>query len=148
MIPPPPLLTHPEIRSSKKYEGNVRTLKDAVLVGRPATALFQSGNTMRHLTDPHSHHGTPILGVSSIGPNFLSSAILGIVILWLMDTNPSPELQRLLTVEETLRTLRISRTTLWRRLHDRQIECVRIGSRVLFEPQAIRAFIAKLRQAN
>ena len=91
---------------------------------------------------------TPILGVGSIGQNFLSSAILGIVILWLMDTNPSPELQRLLTVEETLRTLRISRTTLWRRLHDRQIECVRIGSRVLFEPQAIRAFIAKLRQAN
>ena len=85
------------------------------------------------------------MGVGSNGPNFLSSAILGIVILWLMDTNPSPELQRLLTVEETLR---ISRTTLWRRLHDRQIECVRIGSRVLFEPQAIRAFIAKLRQAN
>ena len=88
------------------------------------------------------------MGVASNSPNFLSSAILGIVILWLMDTNPSPELQRLLTVEETLRTLRISRTTLWRRLHDRQIECVRIGSRVLFEPQAIRAFIAKLRQAN
>ena len=63
-----------------------------------------------------------------------------------MDTNPSPELQRLLTVEETLRTLRISRTTLWRQLHDHQIECVRIGSRVLFAPQAIDAFIARHRQ--
>ena len=65
-----------------------------------------------------------------------------------MDTNPSPELQRLLTVEETLRTLRISRTTLWRQLHDHQIECVRIGSRVLFEPQAIDAFIARHRQVR
>ena len=63
-----------------------------------------------------------------------------------MAKNRSPELQKLLTVKETLWTLGISRTTLWRQLHDHQIECVRIGSRVLFEPQAIDAFIARHRQ--
>ena len=56
--------------------------------------------------------------------------------------------EKLLTVKETLWTLGISRTTLWRQLHDHQIECIRIGSRVLFEPQAIHAYIAKLRQFN
>ena len=65
-----------------------------------------------------------------------------------MAKNRSPELQKLLTVKEALWTLGISRTTLWRQLHDHQIECIRIGSRVLFEPQAIRAYIAKLRQFN
>jgi len=54
--------------------------------------------------------------------------------------------EKLLTVKEALWTLGISRTTLWRQLHDHQIECVRIGSRVLFEPQAIDAFIARHRQ--
>ena len=63
-----------------------------------------------------------------------------------MAKNRSPELQKLLTVKEALWTLGISRTTLWRQLHDHQIECVRIGSRVLFEPQAIDAFIARHRQ--
>ena len=65
-----------------------------------------------------------------------------------MAKNRSPELQKLLTVKEALWTLGISRTTLWRQLHDHQIECVRIGSRVLFEPKAIHAYIAKLRQFN
>ena len=65
-----------------------------------------------------------------------------------MAKNRSPELQKLLTVKEALWTLGISRTTLWRQLHDHQIECIRIGSRVLFEPQAIHAYIAKLRQFN
>ena len=63
-----------------------------------------------------------------------------------MAKNRSPELQKLLTVKEALWTLGISRTTLWRQLHDHQIDCVRIGSRVLFEPQAIDAFIARHRQ--
>ena len=54
--------------------------------------------------------------------------------------------EKLLTVKEALWTLGISRTTLWRQLHDHQIECVRIGSRVLFEPKAIDAFIARHRQ--
>ena len=65
-----------------------------------------------------------------------------------MAKNRSPELQKLLTVKEALWTLGISRTTLWRQLHDHQIECVRIGSRVLFEPQAIDAFIARHRQVR
>ena len=52
-----------------------------------------------------------------------------------MAKNRSPELQKLLTVKEALWTLGISRTTLWRQLHDHQIDCVRIGSRVLFEPR-------------
>ncbi len=56
--------------------------------------------------------------------------------------------EKLLTVKEALWTLGISRTTLWRQLHDHQIECVRIGSRVLFEPQAIDAFIARHRQVR
>ena len=56
--------------------------------------------------------------------------------------------EKLLTVKEALWTLGISRTTLWRQLHDHHIECIRIGSRVLFEPQAIHAYIAKLRQFN
>ena len=65
-----------------------------------------------------------------------------------MAKNRSPELQKLLTVKETLWTLGISRTTLWRQLHDHQIDCVRIGSRVLFEPKAIDAFIARHRQVR
>ena len=65
-----------------------------------------------------------------------------------MAKNRSPELQKLLTVKEALWTLGISRTTLWRQLHDHQIDCVRIGSRVLFEPQAIDAFIARHRQVR
>ncbi len=47
----------------------------------------------------------------------------------------------LLTVEELMKTLRISRPTLYRLLKAGKLEPVRIGKRVLFESKDIRAFI-------
>ncbi len=52
-------------------------------------------------------------------------------------------MEKLLTVEEVMKTLRISRPTLYRLLKSGKLEPVRIGKRVLFEIAEIRAFIGR-----
>ena len=55
-------------------------------------------------------------------------------------------LPELLTISDLLKILRISRTTLWRHMKMGRIESIRIGSRVLFEPDAVDEFITYCRQ--
>jgi excisionase family DNA binding protein len=50
-------------------------------------------------------------------------------------------IEKLLTVEDVMGVLRISRPTLYRLLKARRLEPVRIGKRTLFDPGDIRAFI-------
>jgi excisionase family DNA binding protein len=52
----------------------------------------------------------------------------------------------LLNVGDVCGALRISRTTLWRLVRDREIAIVKIGDRTLFEPAAVEAFIASQRR--
>ena len=52
----------------------------------------------------------------------------------------------LLTIDEVLSILRISRTTLWRHMKMGGIRSIRIGSRVLFEPTAVDEFITYCQQ--
>lgn len=52
-------------------------------------------------------------------------------------------IEKLLTVEELMKTLRISRPTLYRLLKSGKLEPVRIGKRVLFETKDIKAFIER-----
>ena len=54
--------------------------------------------------------------------------------------------QALMTIDEVLSILRISRTTLWRHMKRGGIKSIRIGSRVLFEPAAVDEFITYCRQ--
>ena len=63
-----------------------------------------------------------------------------------MDKDCSPKPRKLLTIDEVLSILRISRTTLWRHMKMGGIKSIRIGSRVLFEPSAVDDFIAYCRQ--
>ncbi len=50
-------------------------------------------------------------------------------------------IEKLLTVEDVMGVLRISRPTLYRLLKAGRLEPVRIGKRTLFDPGDIRAFI-------
>ena len=54
--------------------------------------------------------------------------------------------QALLTIDEVLSILRISRTTLWRHMKMDGIKSIRIGSRVLFQPSAVDDFIVYCQQ--
>ena len=56
-------------------------------------------------------------------------------------------LDKLLTVEDVMASLRISRPTLYRLLKSRQLIPVRIGKRTLFDPADIRAFVEASKQA-
>jgi excisionase family DNA binding protein len=58
-----------------------------------------------------------------------------------METN-SHTSSRLLTLAEAMELLGISRTTLWRLTRCGDLPVVRIGTRRLIEPQALRDFIA------
>lgn len=51
----------------------------------------------------------------------------------------------LLTAEETARALRISRRTLYSWTTSGAIPCCRLGARVLYSPNDLRALIEKLR---
>jgi excisionase family DNA binding protein len=50
-------------------------------------------------------------------------------------------IDKLLTVEDVMENLRISRPTLYRLLKSNRIIPVRIGKRTLFDPKDIRAFV-------
>ena len=50
-------------------------------------------------------------------------------------------IDRLLTVEDVMENLRISRPTLYRLLKSNRLVPVRIGKRTLFDPKDIRAFV-------
>jgi excisionase family DNA binding protein len=52
-------------------------------------------------------------------------------------------IDKLLTVEEVMKALRISRPTLYRLLKAKALEPVRIGKRVLFDVKDLRAFIER-----
>ena len=54
--------------------------------------------------------------------------------------------QALLTIDEVLSILRISRTTLWRHMKMGGIKSTKIGSRVLFQPSAVDDFIVYCQQ--
>ena len=54
--------------------------------------------------------------------------------------------QALLTIDEVLSILRISRTTLWRHIKMGGIKSTKIGSRVLFQPSAVDDFIVYCQQ--
>jgi excisionase family DNA binding protein len=55
-------------------------------------------------------------------------------------------LEKLLTVEEVMTLLRISRPTLYRLLKSKALGPVRIGKRTLFDPADIRAFVEGSKQ--
>jgi excisionase family DNA binding protein len=57
-------------------------------------------------------------------------------------------IDRLLTVEDVMATLRISRPTLYRLLKAGHLIPVRIGKRTLFDPTDIRAFVDASKQAG
>ena len=63
-----------------------------------------------------------------------------------MDRDCPQGTQALLTIDEVLSVLRISRTTLWRHMKRGGIKSVRIGSRVLFQPSAVDDFIVYCQQ--
>jgi excisionase family DNA binding protein len=52
----------------------------------------------------------------------------------------------LLTVPEACATLRVSRWTLYRLIHTRQLSTVKIGSRRLIPASALREFLDRLRE--
>jgi excisionase family DNA binding protein len=56
--------------------------------------------------------------------------------------------QKLLTVEDVMANLRISRPTLYRLLKTGQLVPVRIGKRTLFDPADIRSFIETSKKTN
>jgi excisionase family DNA binding protein len=58
-----------------------------------------------------------------------------------MNTPMADSLDKLLTVEEVMATLRISRPTLYRLLKSEKLIPVRIGKRTLFDLKDIRAFV-------
>ena len=57
-------------------------------------------------------------------------------------------INKLLTVEDVMATLRISRPTLYRLLKAGHLIPVRIGKRTLFDPTDIRAFVDASKQAG
>ncbi|MDX6608847.1 MAG: Helix-turn-helix domain [Solirubrobacterales bacterium] len=61
---------------------------------------------------------------------------------------PSPALEPLLSIEEVSELLRISESGIYRLLRRSQLVSVKVGGRTLFEPGAIRAFIAASRRAG
>ena len=57
-------------------------------------------------------------------------------------------METLLTVNETAKTLCVSPRTIWALTQDGALACVRIGRRVLYAPDDIRAFIDRCRQGG
>lgn len=51
--------------------------------------------------------------------------------------------EKLLSVKDALARLNISRTTLWRLVKNREIDCIRLGKHVRFEREHIETFIKK-----
>jgi excisionase family DNA binding protein len=58
-----------------------------------------------------------------------------------MSTFMADTLDRLMTVEDVMENLRISRPTLYRLLKSHRLVPVRIGKRTLFDPKDIKAFV-------
>jgi excisionase family DNA binding protein len=58
-----------------------------------------------------------------------------------MSTFMADTLDRLMTVEDVMENLRISRPTLYRLLKSNRLVPVRIGKRTLFDPKDIKAFV-------
>lgn len=50
-------------------------------------------------------------------------------------------MDELLTLPEAARYMRISTSTLYRWVHRKQIQHVKLGSRVLFEPDKLKEFV-------
>lgn len=64
------------------------------------------------------------------------------------NSRPSSALEPLLSVEEVSGLLRISESGVYRLLRRGQVASVKVGGRTLFEPQAIREFIAASRRTS
>ena len=61
--------------------------------------------------------------------------------------NPMAQgIEKLLTVEDVMDTLRISRPTLYRMLNSGRLQPVRIGKRTLFDPADIRGLIKEAKK--
>jgi excisionase family DNA binding protein len=54
-------------------------------------------------------------------------------------------MESLMTAEETAKALCISPRTVWTLTHDGSLESIRIGRRVLYAPDDIRAFVDRCR---
>ena len=57
-------------------------------------------------------------------------------------------METLLTVDQTAKALCISARTVWTLTQEGALACVRIGRRVLYAPDDIRAFIDRCRQGG
>jgi len=57
-------------------------------------------------------------------------------------------METLLTVGETAKTLCVSPRTIWTLTQEGALACVRIGRRVLYAPDDIRAFVDRCRQGG
>jgi predicted DNA-binding transcriptional regulator AlpA len=64
----------------------------------------------------------------------------------LNSSGPSPALERLLNSRATAETIGIAERTLWALMKSGQIAHVRVGRRVMYRPEAIRAFVAAREQ--
>jgi excisionase family DNA binding protein len=63
-----------------------------------------------------------------------------------VDMTDVTSIEKLLTVEDVMANLRISRPTLYRLLKSGHLTPVRIGKRTLFDPLDIRAFVTASKQ--
>jgi len=57
-------------------------------------------------------------------------------------------METLLTVDETAKTLCVSPRTVWTLTQERALACVRIGRRVLYAPDDVRAFVDRCREGG
>ena len=57
--------------------------------------------------------------------------------------NPKAKMDRLLSIDEAATILGLSKKTLYSWVSRRQIEVVKVSSRVMFEPKYIREYIEK-----
>jgi excisionase family DNA binding protein len=61
---------------------------------------------------------------------------------------PSAELEPLLSVDDVVRVLGVSESGIYRLVRSGELVRVKVGNRTLFEPAAIRDFIARRRHAT